>query len=252
MELKDLLAKLAEFDEMEQQDGMNIVEGEEEFDDERSENKRKARIYKKAVIALEELQDLLEEGIDPATGKLDDETDAFYNSLTGVINEIDSRALAFDESFSSKKESAMEDAYEYLVEYADNEGLNVSDLIDYDPAEIAEWISDRMGREVTAQEIEELIEEETHINYEDLDEAVILNDKLTRGNNVKSELFQIGIAVNKFEEDVYLGTVSYGPRIKRLSTTDYAGEDVVADVTAIVKENLDKMEADVKNLLNLI
>ena len=33
MELKDLLAKLAEFDEMEQQDGMNIVEREEEFDD---------------------------------------------------------------------------------------------------------------------------------------------------------------------------------------------------------------------------
>lgn len=183
MELKDLLAKLAEFDEMEQQDGMNIVEGEEEFDDQRSENKRKARIYKKAVIALEELQDLLEEGIDPATGKLDDETDAFYNSLTGIINEIDSRALAFDES---------------------------------------------------------------------LDEAVVLKDKLTDGNDVKSELFQFGIAVNKHEDDVYLGTISYGSTIKRLSTTDYAGEDVVADVTAIVKENLDKMEADVKNLLNLI
>lgn len=183
MELKDILARLAEFDEMEQQDGMNIVEGEEEFDNEHPENKRKVHIYKKAVIALEELQDLLEEEVDPATGKLDDETDAFYNSLTHIINEIDSRALAFDES---------------------------------------------------------------------LDEAVILNDKLTRGNNVKSELFQIGIAVNKFEEDVYLGTVSYGPTIKRLSTTDYAGEDIVADVTAIVKENLDKMEADVKNLLNLI
>ena len=183
MELKDLLAKLAEFDEMEQQDGMNIVEGEEEFDDERSENKRKARIYKKAVIALEELQDLLEEGIDPATGKLDDETDAFYNSLTGIINEIDSRALAFDES---------------------------------------------------------------------LDEAVVEKDKLTDGNDVKSELFQFGIAVNKHEDDIYLGTISYGNHIKKLSTTDYAGEDVVADVTAIVKENLDKMEADVKNLLNLI
>lgn len=95
MDIKDLLAQ---FDDMEAEDGMNIVEGEEEFDNERSENKRKARIYKKAVIALEELQDLLEEGIDPATGKLDDETDAFYNTLTDIINEIDSRALAFDES----------------------------------------------------------------------------------------------------------------------------------------------------------
>ena len=95
MDIKDLLAQ---FDDMEAEDGMNIVEGEEEFDNERSENKRKARIYKKAVIALEELKDLLEEGIDPATGKLDGETDAFYNTLTDIINEIDSRALAFDES----------------------------------------------------------------------------------------------------------------------------------------------------------
>lgn len=183
MELRDILAKLAEFDEMEQQDGMNIVEGEEEFDNERSDNKRKARIYKKAVIALEELQDLLAEDADPATGKLDDETDAFYNTLTGIINEIDSRSLAFDES---------------------------------------------------------------------LDEAVVLKDKLTDGNDVKSELFQIGIAVNKHEEDIYLGTISYGSTIKRLSTTDYAGEDVVADVTAIIKQNMDNMENQVKDLLNLI
>lgn len=98
MNAKEILAKLAKIDDMEAENGMNIVEGEEEFDNERSENKRKARIYKKAVIALEELQDLLEEGIDPATGKLDDETDAFYNTLTDIINEIDSRALAFDES----------------------------------------------------------------------------------------------------------------------------------------------------------
>lgn len=98
MDIKDLLAQ---FDDMEAEDGMNIVEGEEEFDNERSENKRKARIYKKAVIALEELKDLLEEGIDPATGKLDGETDAFYNTLTDIINEIDSRALAFDESLDA-------------------------------------------------------------------------------------------------------------------------------------------------------
>lgn len=98
MDIKDLLAQ---FDDMEAEDGMNIVEGEEEFDNERSENKRKARIYKKAVIALKELQDLLEEGIDPATGKLDGETDAFYNTLTDIINEIDSRALAFDESLDA-------------------------------------------------------------------------------------------------------------------------------------------------------
>ena len=74
----------------------------------------------------------------------------------------------YDEVYGSKKESAMEDAYEYLIEYADNEGLNVSDLIDYDPEEIAEWISDRMGREVTAEEIEKLIQEEAGTDYDEI------------------------------------------------------------------------------------
>lgn len=183
MEVKDILAKLAKFDDMEQQDGMNIVEGQEEFDDELQDNKRKARIYKKAVIALEELQGLLEEGIDPATGKLDDETDAFYNKLTEIINDIDSRCQAFTEC---------------------------------------------------------------------LDESEVQRDNLTDGNIVKSELFNFGIAVNVHENDVHLGTVGYGTQIKKLSTTDYDGEDVISDVAAIVKQNMDNMEADVKNLLNLI
>lgn len=183
MELKDILAKLAEFDEMEQQDGMNIVEGEEEFDNERSENKRKARIYKKAVIALEELQDLLTEDADPATGRLDDETDAFYNKLTEIINDIDSRCQAFTEC---------------------------------------------------------------------LDESKIEVDNLTDGNIVKSELFNFGIAVNDDEDGVHLGTVGYGTQVKKLSTTDYAGENVLSDMTDIIKQNMDNMEADVKNLLNLI
>ena len=182
MELKDLLAKLAEFDEMEQQDGMNLLEDVEE-ENELADKKSKKRVYLAAVEAIEKLRDELEEGIDPATGKLDAETEDFFNKLGEIVDEIQSRSYAFDES---------------------------------------------------------------------LDEAVVLKDKLTDGNDVKSELFQIGIAVNKHEDDIYLGTISYGSTIKRLSTTDYAGEDVVGDVTAIVKENLDKMEADVKNLLNLI
>lgn len=90
-----------------------------------------------------------------------DQAQKFYEFIQ---EEID---MNYDEIFGSKKESAMEDAYEYLIEYADNEGLNVSDLVDYDPAEIAEWVSDRMGREVTAEEIEELIQEESDTNYDE-------------------------------------------------------------------------------------
>lgn len=96
MEIKDLLAKIAEYDEMEAPDGMNIVEDIDQ-ENEDAENKRKLRIYKKAYEALEELCDFFEEEcIDPMTGKLDEETEAFNNQLHEVINEIYSRSLAFE------------------------------------------------------------------------------------------------------------------------------------------------------------
>ena len=63
---------------------------------EKAENKRKLKIYVKAYEALEELQDELSQGIDPVTGKLDSETDNFYNELTEIIDEIYSRSLAFE------------------------------------------------------------------------------------------------------------------------------------------------------------
>lgn len=61
----------------------------------------------------------------------------------------------------SRNESVSETIYHYLVQYADNEGLNIADLTDYDPAEIAEWISDRAGIEVNPDDVEELIQEES-------------------------------------------------------------------------------------------
>lgn len=53
-------------------------------------------VYVKAYEALEELQDVLDHGVDPATGKLDPETNKFYDALTEMINEIYSRSLAFE------------------------------------------------------------------------------------------------------------------------------------------------------------
>lgn len=53
-------------------------------------------VYVKAYEALEELQDVLDQGVDPATGKLDDETNKFYDAITEMINEIYSRSLAFE------------------------------------------------------------------------------------------------------------------------------------------------------------
>ena len=126
MEIKDLLAKIAEYDEMEAPDGMNIVEATEEDikdlankdeqeaedgmnlleketnedidqENEDAENKRKLRIFVKAYEALEELCDFFEdECVDPMSGKLDDETEAFNDKLHEMINEIYSRSLAFE------------------------------------------------------------------------------------------------------------------------------------------------------------
>lgn len=71
---------------------------------------------------------------------------------------------------------------------------------------------------------------------------------------IKSNLLNFGIAVNAYKDDqgIYLGTVSYNTNIKPLSLTDYAGQDAVADVAAIVKKHVEGMEEEIKNLLNLI
>lgn len=73
-----------------------ILKEDIDTENEIAENKAKKRHYLKAVDALEELQSFLEEGIDPATGTLDEETNQFYDRITDLISEIHSRSLAFD------------------------------------------------------------------------------------------------------------------------------------------------------------
>ena len=74
----------------------NLLSENVEEENEHAEMKRSWRIYTKAYESLEELQELLAEGKNPSTGKLDADTDAFYNQLTDMINEIYSRSLAFE------------------------------------------------------------------------------------------------------------------------------------------------------------
>lgn len=103
MDTKELLAQLAKFDEMEAQDGMNLLEDVEE-ENELADKKSKKRVYLAAVEAIEKLRDELEEGIDPATGKLDAETEDFFNKLGEIVDEIQSRSYAFDESLDETKD----------------------------------------------------------------------------------------------------------------------------------------------------
>lgn len=56
--------------------------------------------------------------------------------------------------------------FDILVEYADNEGLNVADLMDYDWQDIAEYVSDVLGRSVSVKKIGKLIQEEVEASEE--------------------------------------------------------------------------------------
>lgn len=67
-----------------------------EDENELANTKRKYRVYVKAYEGLEELQDLLEEeGINPVDGKMDAETEALYDKIQELINQIYSASLAF-------------------------------------------------------------------------------------------------------------------------------------------------------------
>ena len=76
---------------------IKIAEGMEEFDDERYENKRIFRVYQKACEGLVTLMNELEDGVDPSTGSLDNETQEFYDRLSHMCEEKKSTSLAFEE-----------------------------------------------------------------------------------------------------------------------------------------------------------
>lgn len=65
-----------------------------------------------------------------------------------------------------------EDVFQCVIEYANDQGLNVSDLDEDDAPEIAEYVSDELGRTVYAEEIENLIlqEKEDMAELDDMNE----------------------------------------------------------------------------------
>lgn len=75
-----------------------------------------------------------------------------------------------------------EDIYQYLVDYADQQGLNVADLAEYDPAEIADWISDRSGFPVDAKDVEDMID----ANVQDTSSIAKENDEILEDGTVAS------------------------------------------------------------------
>lgn len=57
-------------------------------------------------------------------------------------------------------ESLDDDIFDVLTEYADNEGVNVADLIDYDLKDLANYVSEELDRSISIKKIKKLIQEE--------------------------------------------------------------------------------------------
>lgn len=75
-----------------------------------------------------------------------------------------------------------EDIYQYLVDYADQQGLNVADLAEYDPVEIADWISDRSGFPVDAEDVKDMID----ADVQDTSSIAKENDEIQEDGTVAS------------------------------------------------------------------
>ena len=82
------------------------------------------------------------------------------NHKIELLHLVDSEGFEVLDSFEQGIDN--EDVFECLIKYADEQGVNVSDLEEYDPEEIANWISKEMGQNISVEEIEQLIADEVY------------------------------------------------------------------------------------------
>lgn len=82
------------------------------------------------------------------------------NHKIELLHLVDSEGFEVLDSFEQGIDN--EDVFECLIKYADEQGVNVSDLEEYDPEEIANWISKEMGQNISVEEVEQLIADEVY------------------------------------------------------------------------------------------
>lgn len=68
-----------------------------DLENETSQTNDNLRVFQRAYMGLEELQIWLEDNVVSPSGKMDKETEMFYDKLQDMVNEIYSRSLAFEE-----------------------------------------------------------------------------------------------------------------------------------------------------------
>ena len=87
---------------------------------------------------------------------------AWNTPIEEVIEYLNNTGEMTVTTINATNEGSNEDVFQCLIEYADNMGVNVADLKEYDSAEIAEWISDKLGLPVDAEDVENMIEDEIY------------------------------------------------------------------------------------------
>lgn len=81
----------------------------------------------------------------------------FENIMNEGILIFSEQPTIAQQSVLMESEESNEDVFEAMLQFADNEGVNITDLKEYDPFEIADFCSNFIGKEVSTEEVEEEI-----------------------------------------------------------------------------------------------
>ena len=126
-ELNERLEKVSKaLDEMEYISDDDFNKAYDQVEKENLEHERKStfKAYNKAIEALEELKDIIADSRDPFTDKLDPDTDAFYDKLVDITNEIYSRSLAFEEFLNENLPKDVQ--YQFKIKKIDKDELELT------------------------------------------------------------------------------------------------------------------------------
>lgn len=151
---------------------------------------------------------------------------------------IEEGIFIFEEPSQMIMEDFEEDVFEELIKFADNEGVNVYELDQFDAADIAEFITDELGHQVDVETVERLIAQEIEdmenlgleMEDDEIDESIL--EKLTKKGYIRDALSEA-----YKQEDNQPGSVYTAQKDKNLEyvTADFKNA-ILTKLTRIAKE----------------
>lgn len=151
---------------------------------------------------------------------------------------IEEGIFIFEEPSQMIMEDFEEDVFEELIKFADNEGVNVYELDQFDAADIAEFITDELGDQIDVETVERLIAQEIEdmenlgleMEDDEIDESIL--EKLTKKGYIRDALSEA-----YKQEDNQPGSVYTAQKDKNLEyvTADFKNA-ILTKLTRIAKE----------------